>query len=144
MNNSVPRHKSTCHYCGDALVGRSDKRFCNSACRNALNNAKRITTFSVIKAVNKTLLKNFNILNHAWLCGEIELSKTVLIKRGFNMNYFTSIQHLGKSVEYKFCYDIGYSLLNENTIRILKKEKKYPLNKTQYHSQHQSRNSLRR
>jgi hypothetical protein len=132
MKNSAPFDKLTCLYCTEPLVGRSDKRFCNSACRNAFNNAKRITTFSVIKAVNKTLLKNFNILNHAWLCGEIELSKTALIKRGYNMNYFTSIQYLGKGVEYKFCYDIGYSLLNENTIRILKKEKKYPLNKTEY------------
>ena len=126
MKNSAPNYKSNCHYCEASLVGRSDKRFCNSACRNAFNNAKRITTFSVIKAVNKTLLKNFNILNQAWLCGEIELSKSALIKRGYNTNYFTSIQYLGKGVEYVFCYDIGYSLINENTIRILKKEKKIP------------------
>jgi hypothetical protein len=119
-NNSQTR--PICLLCKQHMNGRSDKKFCNSACRNEYHNAKRLDNLKVLRAVNKTLRRNFKILHQAWICGEHELASSVLIKRGFNMNYFTSIQTLNNGTTYKFCYDIGFSIVNNNTIRILKKE----------------------
>lgn len=116
--------RSSCRFCGEPLKGRSDKRFCNNACRVAFHNARNEGKRIVIKAVNKVLLKNYQILKMHWDVGEREISQYMMLQSGFNFNYFTSIQKLDSGASYCFCYDIGFSKMDEATIRILKKEKK--------------------
>jgi hypothetical protein len=115
--------RSTCLYCAHRLHGRADKRFCNAACRNAYHNKMRIQGLKGIKAVNKVLLKNYLILLDYWNSGLTEVSKTVLVKKGFNWNYFTSTRQMNNGVSYCFVYNMGYCVLNENVVRILKKER---------------------
>ena len=106
------------------MVGRKDKRFCDSACRNAYNNAKRVSSQKVFRAVEKTLRKNYKLLEELWKTGHSEFPLICLTTKGFNMNYFTSIQKLQNGSIYYFCYDLGFSHSNDVNIRILKKEVK--------------------
>jgi hypothetical protein len=124
MDHPMLNNKTNCHYCGDTIIGRSDKRFCDSACRNAHNNAKRDSSERLFRAVEKTLRKNYKLLEEQWTAGLSEFPLKYLTSKGFNTKYFTSLQILNNGATYKFCYDIGFSMINVHQIRILKKEKK--------------------
>jgi hypothetical protein len=123
MNKAKEIIKSCCQYCDEPIKGRSDKRFCNSSCRAAFHNDQNENNRKVIKAVNKVLLKNYRILTARWENDEKEISQHVMIEFGFNFNYFTSIQKLNNGATYFFCYDLGFSKIDEAGIRIIKKEK---------------------
>jgi len=123
MNNKSDEIKAICQFCMAPLKGRSDKRFCNSACRSAFHNERTESSRKVIRAVNKVLQKNYQILQTLWEHDEREVSHHIVLRSGFNFNYFTSIQNLNTGATYFFCYDIGYSNTDEKTIRIIKKEK---------------------
>lgn len=112
-----------CKYCEQALHGRADKQFCNSACRNAFHNNRRYEELKIIKAVNKVLQKNYLILLDYWNSGLTEVPKTVLERKGLNWNYFTSVRRMTNGDSYCFVYNLGYCALNEKIVRILKKEK---------------------
>jgi len=116
--------RSSCRFCGEQMKGRSDKRFCNNACRVTFHNVRNESKRNMIKAVNKVLLKNYQILKLYWDVGERDVSRYVLVQSGFNFNYFTSIQKLDSGASYCFCYDIGFSSLDGTVVRILKKEKR--------------------
>lgn len=124
MNNPSNLEKPVCRYCKTPLHGRSDKRFCNSACRSAFHNDKTERDRKVIIAVNKVLLKNYQILKVFWENDDREVSQHIVLRSGFNFNYFTSIQNMNNGATYFFCYDLGFSSTDEKTIRIIKKEKK--------------------
>jgi hypothetical protein len=115
--------RSTCLYCAHRLHGRADKRFCNAACRNAYHNKMRIQGLKGIKAVNRVLLKNYLILLDYWNSGLTEVPRTVLEKKGFNWNYFTSIRTMSNGLGYFFVYDMGYCVLNGGNVRLIKREK---------------------
>lgn len=122
MDKSVFSNKPTCRYCGDTMVGRSDKSFCNAECRNAFNNAKRVSSQKVFRAVEKTLRKNHKLLEELWNTGLSEFPLIYLTSKGFNLKYFTSIQNLQNGSIYYFCYDIGFSRIDEFNIRVIKKQ----------------------
>ena len=51
-----------CSDCGEKLVGRADKKFCNDQCRNNFNNKVNSDTNSVMRNINNVLRKNRRIM----------------------------------------------------------------------------------
>ncbi len=123
MDNTKDRVKPRCQNCNEPIQGRSDKRFCNASCRTAFHNLRNEGTLRVVRAVNKVLLKNYQILESFWEKGVTETTHQLMLQSGFNFNYFTSIQNLKTGAAYLFCYDIGYSKMDDAHIRIIKKER---------------------
>jgi len=54
--------KPVCLECGDKIKGRSDKKFCNDACRSAHHNKKNKVVSNPQKTINNLLSKNRRIL----------------------------------------------------------------------------------
>ena len=109
-----------CIECGEKIIGRSDKKFCNDSCRNAYNNNQNKDSSNLMRNVNNKLRKNYRILNEINIEGKTKITKSKLDGLGFDFNYFTNIKVYKNGSEYKFIYDHGYKILEEDYILIVK------------------------
>lgn len=115
----------TCLDCGEPLVGRSDKKFCNDICRNNFNNRQYSETSNLVRRVNRILIKNRRILSELNPDEKTTVHRNKLVEKGFNFNYFTSTYITQKGAVYHFCYEYGYLALdNDFFMLVLRKDKK--------------------
>lgn len=114
---------NSCLECGDKIFGRSDKKFCNDACRNAYNNKQNKDSMNLMRNINNKLRKNYRILSeNKFIDGKFKTTKNKLSAQGFNFEYFTNLKIYKNGSEYRFIYDIGYKLLEDDWILLVKKE----------------------
>lgn len=104
-----------CIDCNEVLKGRVDQKFCNDYCRASYhykrNKEKKAGLFKTIDTqlkLNRRILKRYN------LAGQAQLKKEVLIKEGFDLNYFTHYWKAKNGNVYLFCYEYGYRDLKDN------------------------------
>ncbi len=97
-----------CLECGRPFQGRSDKKFCTDACRNAYNNRQKGAYLNHVRNINNILGKNRRILEKMNPGGKTKTHKDKMVKEGFDFNYFTSIYKNRAGDEYRFCYEQGY------------------------------------
>ena len=109
-----------CLECGEKIIGRSDKKFCNDACRNAFNNKQNKDSTNLMRNVNNKLRKNHRILEELNIEGKTKVSKAKLDGLGFDFNFFTNIKVYKNGSEYKFIYDQGYKMLEDNYFLLVK------------------------
>ncbi|MEG2079532.1 hypothetical protein [Chryseobacterium sp.] len=109
-----------CIECGEKIIGRSDKKFCNDACRNAFNNKQNKDSSNLMRNVNNKLRRNYKILNTINIEGKTKITKAKLHGLGFDFNYFTNLKVYKNGSEYKFIYDQGYKILEEDFVLIVK------------------------
>lgn len=111
-----------CLECGEKIIGRSDKKFCNDACRNAYNNKQNKDSTNLMRNVNNKLRKNYRILKEINIDGKTKVGKSKLESLGFDFEYFTSLKVYKNGSEYRFIYDYGYKLLEEDFVLIVKNQ----------------------
>lgn len=117
-----------CKECGDALLGRSDKRFCTDLCRNVYHNRERISETEKMREVNIILSRNRRILKTCLEGRSSKIPLSYLYKRGFDFNYFT---HQVKDKEGElvvFCYEVGYQQMDNDKIAVQKEQCKSSIN----------------
>lgn len=112
-----------CLECGERIVGRSDKKFCHDGCRNAYNNRNSKDANNLMRNIHNKLRKNYRVLqNCKFIEGKAKITKTQLVEQGFDFSYFTQWVTYKNGSQYRFLYDIGYKLLEEDWILVVKKE----------------------
>jgi len=111
-----------CLECGEPLRGRADQKFCSDACRNAYNNQKLGSTNNYMRKINRILKKNHSVLKELNPDDKTTTYKGVMIKQGFNFNYFTHIYKTKNGRVYYFCYDQGFSVLENNKFLLVRRE----------------------
>lgn len=84
--------RGICRECGEGFRGRSDKRFCSDACRNAYHNSRNRETNGLFHSVNIRLRRNYRIL-HTCLRGQASgvIQRQELLARGFDPGLLTGI-----------------------------------------------------
>ena len=92
----------TCPECGEKIIGRSDKKFCSDACRNAHNNAL------ILEALNTQ--------------DKTKVTKNTLLKHGFIFDYFTGTYTTKSGSTYYYVYDQGYLPLDNDFYLLVKNE----------------------
>jgi predicted nucleic acid-binding Zn ribbon protein len=112
----------TCLECGDKIVGREDKKFCSDGCRNAFNNKMNKDSTNFMRNVNNKLRKNYRILSALNSDGKGKTTKSKLMSKGFDFEFFTNILATKTGKTYYFVYDQGYLLLEEDYYLLVKKE----------------------
>ena len=101
--------KRTCLECGEAFIGRADKKFCSDQCRSAYNNHLNKDATNFIRNINNILRKNRRILAELNPKGKAFVHKDQLLEKGFKFSYFTNEYVTKRSGNtYRFCYDQGY------------------------------------
>lgn len=97
-----------CPECGEKIVGRIDKKFCSDYCRNAYNNNLNKDSRNLMRNVNNKLRKNYRILEELNPKDKTKATRTKLLAKGFNFEYFTNIYTTKTGNIYYFVYDQGY------------------------------------
>ncbi|WP_346985555.1 hypothetical protein [Chryseobacterium sp. POE27] len=111
-----------CLECGEKIIGRSDKKFCNDACRNAYNNKQNKDSNNLMRNVNNKLRKNYRILSEVNTDGKTKVSRSKLDGLGFDFDYLTNLKVYKNGSEYKFIYDYGYKLLDDDFVLIVRNQ----------------------
>ncbi len=114
-------HKQ-CLECEEKIVGRTDKKFCSDACRNAYNNKVNKDGKNLIRNVNNRLRKNWRILETLNPDQKTKTSRTKLIEKGFDFNYFTNTYTTKAGTIYYFVYNQGYLPLEGDYYALVKRE----------------------
>ena len=109
-----------CLTCNEILIGRKDKKFCNSYCRIHYHNIKNRKSIDYIKNINSILRKNRNILAELNPVNNNVVTKQSLFTKGFNFKYFTNIYVTKKNNIYKLCYDQGYRDIGNDKYLLVK------------------------
>ncbi|SFW50263.1 hypothetical protein [Cellulophaga fucicola] len=104
-----------CLSCSKELVGRSDKKFCDTECRSTYHNTNRPLHEISIQKINSALRKNRSLLAHFCPSGKSTVKKEVLIKQGYRIDLFTHMYPF-KTGAYFFCYEFGYLPIKENGV----------------------------
>ncbi len=110
-----------CLECGERLVGRIDKKFCNDGCRNTYNNRVNKDTRNLVRNINNRLRKNYRILEELNPGEKTKVSRSKMMARGFDFNYFTSIYTTKAGTIYYFVYDQGYLPLENEYYALVKR-----------------------
>lgn len=110
-----------CLHCGKNIIGRIDKKFCCTHCKSAYHNSKNRIESKKIRAINKLLKNNYNILCDINPHQKTKVNKSALLERGFNFQYFTNIYKTKKGHIYYFVYDQGYLPLENDFYAIVKR-----------------------
>ncbi|MFC5682291.1 hypothetical protein ACYE2N_10860 [Flavobacterium sp. MAHUQ-51] len=111
-----------CLECGEKIIGREDKKFCSDGCRNAYNNKMNKDSNNFMRNVNNKLRKNYRILTELNTDGKSKVSKTKLLSKGFDFDFFTNILKTKTGNIYYFLYDQGYMLLENDMYILVKKD----------------------
>ncbi len=111
----------TCLECGDKIVGREDKKFCSDGCRNAYNNKINKDSTNFMRNVNNKLRKNYRILSELNPEEKSKTTKSKLLSKGFDFEFFTSILNTNTGNTYYFVYDQGYRVLESDYYMLVKK-----------------------
>lgn len=115
MNRSCPE-------CGEKIIGRSDKKFCSDACRNAYNNALNRDSKNIVRTINNRLRKNHRILEVLNTKDKTKVTGTTLQKHGFLFDYFTGNYTTKTGSVYYYIYDQGYLPLDHDFYLLVKRE----------------------
>ena len=118
-----------CPECGEKIKGRADKKFCSDMCRNAYNNKLNSDTNNLVRNVNNILRKNRRILEQLIPEETARSSRSKLLEKGFDFNYFTNTYKTRKGVIYYFCYEFGYLPLDNDFYFLVKRRENAPAEK---------------
>ncbi|KQB37001.1 hypothetical protein B6A10_09460 [Flavobacterium sp. L1I52] len=111
-----------CLECGEKIIGREDKKFCSDGCRNAYNNKMNKDSNNIMRNINNKLRKNYRILSELNTDGKSKTSRTKLLSKGFDFDFFTNILKTKTGNTYYFLYDQGYMLLENDMYILVKKD----------------------
>jgi len=102
------KEKGRCLECGDILpYGRSDMKFCSSACKNRYNYQAHGHTKGLKRKILNALERNHAILEELLEAGVTSVEIPDLAQMGYNFDCVTSYHKVRSHNEYR-CFDIKY------------------------------------
>lgn len=118
----------TCLECGEKLLGREDKKYCNDACRCSYHNKINKDSTCFMRNINNKLRRNYRILADLNTSGKTNSSSMELLEKGFDFSYFTNLTITKKGRRYYFLYDQGYTFSKDQRCKIVRKQISPPAN----------------
>ena len=114
-----------CKQCGEKIIGRIDKKFCDAQCRNSFNNKTKRENEKRIIEVNRILRRNRKILRQFNPEGKTTIRKENLEKLKFDFKFHTHTFTTIHNNTYKFCYEYGYLDLDDGIKILIVNEQSY-------------------
>lgn len=116
---------ATCKICKKELIGRPDKIFCSTECKNFYHVNLRSVTKTVTVTIDRILHRNRSILLE--ILGkngfQKKVSRVVLDKKKFNFHYCTGFYINSKGKTYHNVYDFAWMEFSDNEILIIRRRK---------------------
>jgi hypothetical protein len=116
--------KRNCNWCGKEIKGRTDKKYCDDACRSAFNNQRNSGENNVVKNINYALARNRRILSDAIppCHSAAQTSREYLVQQGFQFKYLTHLLTDKNGRQVFFCYEFGLSPLPDEQYLLFRHE----------------------
>ena len=114
--------EKNCLECGAPVIGRTDKKFCDDACRNTYHNRRNKDCTNLMRNINNALRRNRRILNGLNPEQRSNTTRSKLLNIGFDFKYYTHIYATKKGNIYFFVYDQGYLPLENDYFALVKRE----------------------
>ncbi|MCF6350038.1 MAG: hypothetical protein L3J23_03285 [Flavobacteriaceae bacterium] len=111
-----------CITCNNSFKGRIDKKYCSDYCRNTYNNSVNKDAKNLIRNTNNRLRKNYKVLTELNKTGKIKVTRSKLISRNFDFNFFTQIYTTKTGNVYYYTYDQGYLELDNEIYLLIKRD----------------------
>ena len=106
-----------CLACEKELQGRSDKKFCDVYCKSSYQyQQSKLKPSRFYNKVDNQLKLNRKLLKHYNKAGKATIRTEVLIKQGFDPNFFTHFWKNQKGDVYLFVYEYGFLKRTEHNI----------------------------
>jgi len=102
-----------CQECGEPIVGRLDKKFCDDHCRSRYNNRLNTSETPYMRTIIHVLRRNRRILKDLNPSGTTRVDRSKLRHKGFDFTYFTNIRESENEGRCYFCFDQGYRRLKD-------------------------------
>jgi len=117
--------EKSCMACGKSVRGRTDKKFCDDACRNTYNNQLNSDSNNFVRNVNNALRKNRRILQELLPADAVttSVSRKLLSEKGFHFRFFTHTYTNQNKDCYYYCYDYGYRALDNDFLMVVKNKR---------------------
>ena len=106
---------NACLACGKGVVGRSDKKFCDSYCRNSYNNQHKRDDEKYLQQINRIIRWNRRILKTLCPQGKAIVRKELLDQLGYRYGVFSGI-YRNSSTTYYLCYDYGFAVSYDKNV----------------------------
>jgi len=106
---------SNCLECEGKLRGRADQKYCSDQCRTTYNNRINSDQNKLMRNINNLLRRNRRILVSLNPNGKAKVTRIRLLEEGFKFNYFTNEWTTSKGKLYRYCYDYGYTQIDDET-----------------------------
>jgi|SRR5690606_27153945 len=111
-----------CKVCDKKLFGRSDKIFCDVACKNHYHKNIRYNTKQAAIEINSYLKRNYAIL---WeILGnnktQIKVKRNLLARMKFRFKYHTHFHINSKNKMYRYVYNLCWMEFSDDEILILR------------------------
>jgi len=119
--------KITCKECEIIFLGRSDKKFCSTTCKNKFNYRLKKETKDVAKVIDGILHRNRIILKSLMENErniKLKIDRIILEKMNFNFNYFTGTYKNSSNKLYHYVYDFAWMEFSTQEILIIKQKNK--------------------
>lgn len=115
--------KRMCLACGQPVVGRSDKRYCDDGCRNAYNNKLNSIPNNFVRKIDAVLKRNRRILSEVLDNEKMQkISREKLLAKGIHFDFFTNQLSNAKGQVYFFVYEYGYLPLDDNLFLVVRQK----------------------
>ena len=116
--------KTQCSICAVPMSGRSDKKYCSDACKNAHHNELRSPKADIVREIDLILHKNRDILKTLMQNAKntkITIDRLVLEQAGFNFDRFTGIYTNSQNKTYYYLYDYAWMAFSLEKTMIVRK-----------------------
>ena len=111
--------KRVCQTCGKVVSGRTDKKFCDDACRSVFNNRNRRNGLESVRNTDAILRRNRMILRNMLNEQEaVRLEKNRLLATGYRPEFLTSIASDPAGGIIRYCYEFGVRRISGNEVQI--------------------------
>ena len=107
-----------CLNCGAEGVGRSDRKFCSTECKNAWHNSQTRVSRLYRSRITTALARNYKVLRESMERGELSIDLMTLEDRGFRPNYITGYNPVRYGPDTFRCFDISYCRSASRVYRI--------------------------
>lgn len=111
-----------CLQCGEKLIGRNDKKFCDAQCRSQYHNIEHESERKLYQGINAILKKNHQLLTKFNTEGKTKIRKSRLLEHGFQFDYHTQILPTTNDKTYYFCYNQGWLETGEDWLLLVERK----------------------
>ena len=109
----------TCMACNRRISGRTDKKFCNNACKNEYHNSRKVKLGQTESRVLSSMRKNRMILEKMEITGPVETPVSDLEKLGFDPAGLSGLTIAEDHSVITNCYEFAL-VLTQDTVKIYK------------------------